>query len=112
MEIHDNSPNKSQGQDIIEELPTHFIGSGEVRGFKFCQICVTNHGFIYEVNTGDRIYYEVFRKRLNHRFACISYPRANSFGISAWTTPDLDRAKEILRELDSIQDSTFNIKVH
>jgi len=99
-------------EDIIKDLPIDFIGCGEVRGFKFTLICKTNFGFIYEVNTGDRIYYEAFRKRLNHRFACISYPRANSFGISAWTTPDLDRAYEILRELDSIQDSTLNNKVH
>ena len=110
MENHDNSPNKSQGQDIIKDLPIYFVGKGLVRRFKFCQICVTNHGFIYEVNTGDRIYYEVFRKRLNHRFACVSYPRSKAFGIWASTTPDLDRAKEILRE--EIPTGTMTSEAH
>lgn len=96
-------------ENKIKELPTHYIGRGVVRGFEFRQIYVTESGFIYEVDTGASIYYEVFRKRVNRRFACISYPRASSFGIWAWTTPDLERAKEILRELDPIEDSsTYN----
>lgn len=84
----------------IMELDTSFIGRGQVKGFKFTQISLTYHGFLYEVNTGDRIYYEVFKKCVNRRFARISYPTNKAFGIWAWTTPDRNRAFQILNNLD------------
>ena len=95
----------------VKELPLQFMGRGEVKGFQFTLICKTNFCFLYEVNTGSTLYYEIFKRRINHRFACISYPRGNSFGIWALTTPDLDRAYEILRELDSTHLSSLNSKV-
>ena len=83
-------------EDIVAELPTHFIGRGQVRGFKFRQICVTNRGFLYEVNTGHMMYYEVFKKKVNTQYDCVSYPRSKSFGIWAWTTTDIKQAFNIL----------------
>jgi len=83
----------------IKELKTDFTGIGQVRGFQFTQISKTNSAFLYLINTGDRIYYEVFRKRINHRYGCISYPTDKAFGIWAWTTPNIERAFKILNEL-------------
>lgn len=84
---------------VIRDLKTDFTGVGQVRGFKFTQIRKTKSAFLYLIDTGDRIYYEVFRKRLNRRFACISYPTDKAFGIWAWTTPDITVAFEILNDL-------------
>jgi hypothetical protein len=83
---------------VIKELQTDFIGKGQVRGFKFTQISKTNTAFLYEINTGDMIYYEVFRKRINRRYGCESYPTDKAFGIWAWTTSNLNRAYWILLE--------------
>lgn len=73
-------------------LKQEFLGTGEVKGFKFRQIMVAKRAFLYEVDTGSIKYYEVFRKVINHRFACISYPRSKSFGIWAWNYPSLEKA--------------------
>ena len=85
----------------VRPLSKEFIGKGEVKGYLFTQISKTDRAFIYEVNTGNQIHYEVSRKRVNHRFACISYPRANSFGIWAWTYSHLDSAMDKFNELNS-----------
>lgn len=84
---------------VLKELETTFLGVGQVRGFKFTQISMTKYGFLYEVNTGDRIYYEVFKKRINPRFSCVSYPTIRAFGIWAWTTPNKIRAYTIFKDL-------------
>lgn len=86
-------------QNRIKQLPHCFTGNGQVKGFNFTQISKTNSGYIWKVNTGDTIYYEVFKKRLNQRFNCISYPTNKAFDIWAWTTPNMDRAFEILNDL-------------
>ena len=80
----------------IIPLKKEFVGRGEVKGFNFSQISKTNWGFLYEVNTGHMIYYEVFKKRVNHRFVCVSYPTSRAFGIWAWTTTDIKQANKIL----------------
>ena len=83
----------------IKELPKQFIGRGQVKGFKFTQISKTDSAFLYLIDTDDMIYYEVFRKRINRRYACESYPTDKAYGIWASTTPDIIRAIEILNEL-------------
>ena len=80
----------------IKDLDMTFMGRGQVKGYKFTQISTTDYGFLYEVNTGDTKYYEVFKKVINHRFARISYPTNKAFGVWAWTTPDINRAFQIL----------------
>lgn len=84
---------------VINDLKQDFTGVGQVRGFKFTQISKTDSGFMYEVDTGNTIYYEVFKRRFNSRFNCISYPTNKAFSIWAWTTPRIIRAFEILNEL-------------
>ena len=87
---------------VIRDLKTDFTGVGQVRGYKFTQISKTSIAFLYQVDTSDRLYYEVLRKRINHRFACVSYPTDKAFGIWAWTTPNIERAYKILNDLSKI----------
>jgi hypothetical protein len=90
--------------NTIKPLEKQFTGIGEVKGYKFTQIRVTNYGFLYEVNTGNGKYYEVFKKRINKRFANVSYPKAKSFGKWAWTTHDLSKAIKILKSFENEHD--------
>lgn len=85
----------------MKELERIFIGRGEVRGVEFRQIEANDKGYLYEVVNGDRIYYEVFRRKENTQFNCVSYPSAKAFGNWAWTTASLDRANEIFAELNT-----------
>ena len=81
---------------IMKELQTEFIGRGQVKGFKFTQKNKTEKGFIYEVNTGSSIHFEVFKRRINKQFNCISYPGSNGFGIWAWSCSDYQSALDRL----------------
>ena len=81
----------------MKELQEHFEGKGQVRGYTFTQIRSADWGFIYEVSHGGHRHYEVFRKRLNRRFATVSYPTDKAFGKWAWTCLTLARAEERLR---------------
>ena len=65
----------------------------------FTQISKTDWGFIYEVEYGGYKHYEVFKKRLNHRFGTVSYPTDKAFGIWAWTCMTLERVKIRLEAL-------------
>ncbi len=94
---------------IIKELKTDFTGVGQVRGFKFTQLRKTNSAYLYSIDTGDRIYYEVFRKRINDRYGCVSYPTDKAFGIWAWTTPNIDHAYKKLNELSMEHSSVSTI---
>ena len=80
---------------ILKELPLEFVGEGEVRGFLFSQVCRTDRGYIYRVQEEDKVWYEVFERKIN-QFNGISYPRSKSFGVWAWWYGSLDRAKEKL----------------
>jgi hypothetical protein len=84
----------------MKALPITFSGRGEVKGFLFTQISVTDRGFLYEVDTSGGRHYEVFKKRENHRFGCISYPTSHAFGIWAWTFSDINKAIIKLKELN------------
>jgi len=65
----------------IKPLPTRFAGRGEVKGFEFSLVSKTNWGFLYEVRDGGHTpHYEVFRRKINKRFNCESYPTAMAFG--------------------------------
>ena len=87
----------------IRELKTDFTGRGQVRGFRFTQLSKTHKAFLYLINTGDSIYYEVFRKHINLRYGCVSYPTDRAFGIWAWTTMKIEHALEILNDLSKIE---------
>ena len=66
-------------------LENEFIGKGEVKGFKFKQVHKSNTAYIYEVNSGCSIYYEVFRRVVNTKYKKEVYPLAKHFSIWAWT---------------------------
>jgi len=85
----------------MKELPIHFEGKGQVKGYTFTQISKTDWGFIYEVEHDGHKHYEVFKKRLNHRFGTVSYPTDKAFGIWAWTCMTLENAKYKLQELNN-----------
>ena len=85
----------------MKPLKIQFKGKGEVKGYNFTQISQTDKAFLYEVSSGGGKHYEVFLKRINHRFACISYPSSKGFGIWAWTYMDLESATNKFNELNS-----------
>jgi len=87
----------------MKQLKKQFIGIGEVKGFKFTQIYHANRAFLYEINTGGSIYYEVFKKVKNRRFACVSYPSSDHFGIWAWTYLSYDEAKGRFDQLNQLK---------
>jgi hypothetical protein len=87
----------------MRELKKQFVGTGEVKGNKFTQIRCTNRAFLYEVNTGYSIYYEVFKKVLNKRFGVVSYPKAKYFGFWAFTYPTLEQATRKFNQLNQIK---------
>lgn len=60
----------------IRELKTDFIGTGEVKDFKFHQILSSDKGYIYEVKAfpNSQPHYEVFRRVLTYG---ITYDKEN-----------------------------------
>lgn len=76
----------------MKNLESTFIGKGQVKGFIFSKVKESEFAFIYEVNTGNSIHYEVFEKKINTQFNCISYPRDNAFGSWAFTFINLESA--------------------
>ena len=76
----------------MKQLESNFIGKGEVRGDHFSLLGMTDRAFIYQRTGCGVIHYEVFQKKLNSRFGCISYPTSRGFGIYAWTYGDLRAA--------------------
>lgn len=92
---------------IPKELDEVIIGRGEVKGFTFTQLDQSDHAYLYEQKDdefGD-INYEVFRRRVNVQFGCVSYPKSNGFGDSIYmgkTFRDLDKAKEYFAHLNKL----------
>lgn len=70
-------------------------------GFDYKQIKTTDKGFIYsqsmpEDEGGQLIAYEVFEKKINTLFNCISFPTNEAFGKWAWTYKSLKDAENRL----------------
>ena len=84
--------NNKNSNHSTKQLLLNFTGKGEVRGFQFTQIFKNDVGYIYEVNSGGSIHYEVFLELVNLRFNCISYPSGEAFGVWAWTCNSYDKA--------------------
>lgn len=84
----------------MKELQESFIGRGQVKGFIFTQTNKSEKGFIYKVDTGSSVHYEVFKRKINNRFNCVSYPSDNAFGMWAWSCSTLERANEIFDQLN------------
>jgi len=86
--------------ETIRQLPEQFSGTGEVRGYDFVLICKTSKALCYKVSIdGISVHYEVFRLKINNRFACESYPTSKAFGIWAFTYKCLGKAIQKLKTL-------------
>lgn len=81
----------------MRELEETFVGTGEVSGYVFRQTDKSNYAYIYErmyEESGKIICYEVFERKENERFGCVSYPNSKSFGVWAWCCKDYEKAKK------------------
>lgn len=76
----------------MKELELKFTGKGQVKGFEFNQIKASEKAFIYEVKTENSIHYEVFQRKENNHYNCISYPSDKAFGLWAFTYKKLSLA--------------------
>ena len=84
----------------MKELKEYFSGIGQVKGYVFNQIKRSKYGYIYEVSGDKNKHYEIFKRVENTLYDNVSYPSNKAFGKWAWTTNDLDRAFEILNQID------------
>ena len=85
-------------------LEKEFLGKGEVRGFEFKQVQKSNTAYVYEVNSGCSIYYEVFRIVVNTKYKKEVYPLAKHFSIWAWTQMNYESAKRKFNQLNTVND--------
>jgi len=77
----------------MKELESEFTGKGETKGFTFRKLAQNQNAFLYEVRTSHTaIHWEVFRKKENTQYNCISYPTSKAFGIWAWTLTNIEDA--------------------
>ena len=85
----------------MRELREVFEGKGQVKGFKFTQVKKTEHAYLYRVDTGVSIHYEIFERKENTQFNCVSYPSNKAFGLWAKTTSNYNNALDILDIIES-----------
>ena len=83
----------------MRELEEEFVGRGEVKGFLFKQLKFEDGVYLYQVTSESSLYYEVFERRGNSQYDCVSYPALKSFGVWAFTTVSLDKAYLRFEEL-------------
>jgi hypothetical protein len=83
----------------MKELEEEFTGRGQVRGFMFTQIKKNEHAYLYKVETDGQVHYEIFYRKENSYYKCISYPSNKAFGIWAWTKKDLTESVDLYDEL-------------
>jgi hypothetical protein len=85
----------------MKELQEVFIGKGQVKGFMFTLVKKTEFAYLYKVDTGDSVHYEIFERKENTKYNCISYPSDKAFGVWAKTTPKYEDALDILEMFDN-----------
>lgn len=81
----------------VKKLPQEFIGKGEIKNFHFRQIKRGQKACLYEVTTQwNNVHYEVFEIRVfltpKTKEPYEAYPKANVFGVWAWTTSIYEKA--------------------
>lgn len=88
----------------MKNLDKIIVGKGEVKDFIFTQHNQSNRAYIYKVDTGCSIYYEVFKKtyRVNSKRHC--FPTSKAFGKWAWTFTTLEKAIEKFIHLNKEND--------
>lgn len=88
----------------VKELKEEFDGVGEVSGFHFIQKMKNDYAYLYEVHNPNVVepHYEVFERRVNTMYDCVSYPKSNAFGVWAWCIVSYDRALEKFKEITEL----------
>jgi hypothetical protein len=86
----------------MKELREQFEGIGQVNGYSFQNKKKSPYSYLYAVKNNDTgtIHYEVFKRKENTLYNCVSYPTDKAFGIWAWTCSSLDRAVEKFDQLN------------
>lgn len=92
----------------IKPLKKEFTGKGEVKGYRFKRIKQTGLVTMYEVSNGDNIHYEIFKRRVNHRFRVESYPSSKRFGVIAFTALTREKAEIIFNKLQKEEEARIN----
>ena len=87
----------------MEALQDNFTGIGEVKGFLFTQFKQSDKAYIYKVDTGDSIYYEVFKKKAKTNSTRHCYPTSKAFGLWGWTYKTLDKVINKFNQLNPIK---------
>lgn len=96
---------------MTTKLEKEFTGIGEVAGFKFVQLKESHNCYMYQVNTGVSVHYEIFYKKQSA--ICIdfenrvysetefkeAYPKSEAFGVWAWTKSNLRDANIIFNSI-------------
>lgn len=99
----------------IRKLLTEFTGKGEVRGFHFSQIKRGKQACLYEVACAGLIHYEVFELKVfrepKTNILYETYPKANSFGIWAWTYRNYTKALEKYAEIERVGPASKKRKI-
>jgi hypothetical protein len=97
----------------MKELREEFIGIGEVRDFEFTCLKQTDKAYLYKVVSPefDETHYEVFERKENHQFDCVSYPKSNSFGLWAFTYSKYNKALEKFEDLNSRDKKNLDIEL-
>jgi len=85
----------------MKELQEKFIGRGQVKGFIFTLENKSEKAFIFKVDTGSSVHYEVFKRKENKKFNCISYPSDKAFGYWAWSCSTIERANQVFEQLNN-----------
>ena len=100
------TPTSTLRDFFMKELKNEFKGKGEVSGYAFKQLKKSPYSYLYEVKNEENgsIHYEVFKRKENTQFDCVSYPRSKSFGLWAWTIVILDKAIEKFDDLNLVID--------
>ena len=93
-------------------IENEFIGTGEVKDFKFTRIAFSKYADLYEVNRGGtQVHFEVFKRKFAP--VCINFenriysetefkqvfPKSKDFGVWAWCITDKKRAIQKFNEL-------------
>ncbi len=75
-------------------------------GFDYHQEVANDFGYIYrQVDEGKIVAFEVFQKKENKKYDCISFPGPEAFGFWAWSCRTLEDAKKRLESFKKIKEN-------
>ena len=85
----------------MKQLESEFNGRGEVKGSIFKRLLVGDKAYLYEVidHETESIHYEVFKRKENTYYNCISYPTSKAFGVWAWSYRNFVKATEKFNQI-------------